>query len=303
MKTINPENWDNRLAQDFPKLSAAIRESIVRWLMGNSEQATSSSSSLEHIEQMREYRYRILQQRYLEVNSTRAFRNLITRLASSVVLRNKIRAWVAVSRDRKRTVIDVLEEVIQELLQGDRHLEEEIKWIAECTANRTLRNAMLLTAAEEYCLRPIQNQPLIAYRFINYMKLTTRGGLTYIPSKESIRIVSHEVINDDNDNFVSLVDYQSNNQENNPQHIQGKEDIQTVVQEQFAQYLESHIGPNAKEWLKLYLQGYKPNEIAQALNLSSQQVFRLREKIAYHAKNIFSSKLHPELISDWLDAS
>ncbi len=63
-----------------------------------------------------EYRLRILRQRYLGVGPERAYRNLMQRLGNLVLLRNKIRTWVALSRDRTSTVVDVLQEVIQELL-------------------------------------------------------------------------------------------------------------------------------------------------------------------------------------------
>lgn len=78
-----------------------------------------SSKELDIAQQAMEYRYRILRQRYLGIARERAYRNLITRLGSLVTLRNKIQTWVALSRDRQRTVLDVLQEVIQELLQSD----------------------------------------------------------------------------------------------------------------------------------------------------------------------------------------
>jgi phenylpropionate dioxygenase-like ring-hydroxylating dioxygenase large terminal subunit len=83
--------------------------------------------------QAMEYRYRILRQRYLGQPQAQAYRHLTNRLSSLVLLRNKIRAFLAFSQDRTSTLVDVLQEVIQELLQRDRYLQQEITWIAQCT--------------------------------------------------------------------------------------------------------------------------------------------------------------------------
>jgi DNA-binding NarL/FixJ family response regulator len=55
--------------------------------------------------------------------------------------------------------------------------------------------------------------------------------------------------------------------------------------------------------LQLYLQGRSPEAIAQQLNLSVKEVYRLREKIAYHAMRVFGLKHQPELVSNWLQTT
>lgn len=115
--------WRKRLAEECPEQNLVNRESIVDWLLGSDLQRFEvlSSKELDIAQQAMEYRYRILRQRYLGIARERAYRNLITRLGSLVTLRNKIQTWVALSRDRQRTVLDVLQEVIQELLQSDNY--------------------------------------------------------------------------------------------------------------------------------------------------------------------------------------
>lgn len=61
----------------------------------------------------------------------------------------------------------------------------QIAPIARCTADPRLRNALLLAATEEYCLRPVCNKPLLVYRFVNYLRRTQRGGLTQVPTLRS----------------------------------------------------------------------------------------------------------------------
>lgn len=171
------QDWRSRLKADCPEQSAATTESIIHWLLGNDLErfALLNPNQLEIARQAMAYRYRILRHRYLGLAPEQAYRHLITRLGSLVLLRQKIRTWVALSRDRQRAVVDVLQEVLQELLHSDRYMQQQMTWIAECTSDVKLRNALLLASTEEYCLRPIRNQPLLVYRFVNYLRRTSRG--------------------------------------------------------------------------------------------------------------------------------
>ncbi len=53
----------------------------------------------------------------------------------------------------------------------------------------------------------------------------------------------------------------------------------------------------------LYLQGQTQEAIASSLNLPIKQVYRLREKISYHAIRVFALKSQPELVASWLQIS
>jgi DNA-binding CsgD family transcriptional regulator len=63
------------------------------------------------------------------------------------------------------------------------------------------------------------------------------------------------------------------------------------------------VGKDAQEWLRLYLLGKTPEEIAQELQLDIKQVYRLREKISYHAIKVFAVKSQPEVVAAWLKTS
>jgi DNA-binding transcriptional regulator LsrR (DeoR family) len=56
----------------------------------------------------------------------------------------------------------------------------------------------------------------------------------------------------------------------------------------------------AASWLQLYLQGITQEAIAEKLNIPIKQVYRLREKVSYHALKVFSAKHNPELVAEWL---
>ncbi len=297
------QKWNSQLCSDFPSQSAASRESIICWLLGTDLERfeTLNPMQMELAQQAMEYRYRILQHRYLGLGSQQAYRHLMQRLGNLVLLRNKIRTWVALSRDRQRTVLDVLQEVIQELLQSDRYMQQQIAWIAECTDDAKLRDSLLFASIEEYCLRPIRNQPLLVYRFINYLRCSQRGGMTQVPSSELIRLVSEEIRTTDSDSPISLLDNHAIDQYQNMQAVVEQQLARAAVKQEFERYLAQKVGPLAVQWLQLYLQGRSQNAIARSLNLEIKQVYRLREKVRYHAVSIFARKHNPELLGNWLN--
>jgi hypothetical protein len=295
-------NWRSLLKAEFPKGSQSAHDSIIKWLLGENparlEEMTPEQRKIA--EQAMDYRYRILRQRYLETPPERAYKNLLNRLGSLFVIRNKISTWISLSRDRHSSVVEVLQEVIQDLLQNDNYMQQQVAWIAQCVSDPRLRNALVLTATEEYCLRPIRNQPLLVYRFVNYQKRTQRGGMTQVPAADFIRLVSEEIAPDDSEGSVSLLDNEAISQYQDEQMLREQRELRTDIAEKFSAYLEEKVDPDAAEWLKLYLQGKTQEAIAQMLNLPIKQVYRLREKVNYHAVRVFSQKAQPELVTEWL---
>ncbi|NMG18418.1 HetZ-related protein 2 [Brasilonema bromeliae] len=299
------QDWRKRLETECPEQSVANRESIVKWLVGSDLDRFEilNSKELDIAKQAMEYRYKILRQRYLGIARERAYRNLITRLGSLVTLRHKIQTWIALSRDRQRTVLDVLQEVIQELLQSDNYIQQQMISISECTTDTRLKNALLFASVEEYCLRPVRNQPLLAYRFVNYLRRTQRGGLTQVPTQDLVRLVSEEILTDDSENRVNLVDTQAVAEYQEAQEIEEQQALRKTVQQEFEDYLQENLGLEAVEWLRLYLQGKPQDEIAKKLNKPIKEVYRLREKISYHAVRVFALKGKSELVDSWLAIS
>lgn len=300
--------WRNRLANECPSQSHASRESIVKWLLGTDTERFDGLDfkELEIQKQAMEYRWRILTQRYLGVSREKAYRNLITRLGSLATLRHRIQTWISLSRDRQRTVLNVLEEVLQELLQSDKYMQKQMVSIASWTKDSRLSNALLFASMEEYCLRPVHNQPLLAYRFVNYLKRTQRGGLTQVPSSDMVRLVSEEILTDDSDNRVSLLDDQAIAEYQEAQEKEEQQSLRLTVQTEFENYLRENLeeqGEDAVKWLQLYLQGKSQDEISKKLNKSAKEVYRLREKISYHAVRVFALKGKPELVESWLKIS
>ncbi|MEB3292004.1 MAG: HetZ-related protein 2 [Synechococcales bacterium] len=295
------QDWHNRLQTELPRSSSA-HGGIIQWLLGENPQRLEAlePTQLEIAKQAMDYRYRILQERYLNAPPERAYRNLLQRLSGVFLLRNKIRTWISLSRDRQRTVVDVLQEVIQELLQQDSYLQQQTRWIAQCTDDLRLRNALVLTATEEYCLRPIRNQPLLMYRFVNYLRRSQRGGMTQVPTADFIRLVSEEIGADESEGSVSLLDGQAIADYQEEQAQIEQQELRQAVVNQLMIYLEDKVGPEASDWLRLYLQGQTQEAIAERLNLPIKQVYRLREKVSYHAMKVFAPKKQSELVLEWL---
>ncbi|MBE9039294.1 HetZ-related protein 2 [Oscillatoriales cyanobacterium LEGE 11467] len=299
------QKWLERLQTDYPDASRTTHEGVVRWSVGeNSDRLNQlSDRALEIVLQSMEFRYSILQQRYLGVTPDTAYQNLIRRLGGLVLLRNKIRTWVALSRDRHRSVINVVQEIVQELLNSDRYLQQQMAWISQCTRNERLRNSLLLASVEEYCLRPIRNQPLLVYRFLNYLRRSGRGGLTQFPTKDLIRLVSAEVGTPEREDSINLVDAQTLTQYEDRQAWEERQVLRLKVQQEFETYLEENVDPIAAKWLRLYLQGYTQEAIASTLEIPISKIYRLREKVGYHAIRVFALKQSPDLVSNWLETS
>ncbi len=279
--------WEHKLKSEC--VCDAKRESIICWLLGSDlnrfEQINSEELAIA--KQGMEYRYQILQRRYLGVEPTKAYHNLTTRLLSLVLLRNKIQTWVALGRDRTSTVTDVLQEVIQNLLISDRYMQAQMIWIAQSTTDRRLQNALLFASLEEYCLRPVRNQPLVFYRFVNYLHHIQRGGLTQVPKNEPLKLVGEEIPTEDSERQLSILDNHAVTEYLKAQITWEQQILRSEVKQKLSQYLAENLGPEAVNWLELYLQGKSQSAIAQTLNLPIQQVYRLREKIQYHVSRNF----------------
>ena len=309
MTTVDEELekfWRSQLAIDYPQLEQDDRESILCWLLGEkrTELNTLSIETLEPVKRGFEFRYHILGQRYLAFSSTQAYRNLINRLGSIVVLRQKISAWVSLSRDRRRAVTDILQEIIQQMLTSDRYLQGQLSWIAKCTPNQRLRDTLLFATLEEYCLRPIRNQqPLLVYRFINFLHQSQRVGVTQVPNTEILQAISLEVRSPDGESMINVLDVKTNQEYCEIQRKQEQLSLTHQVKNEFSTYLQQQVGAESATWLQLYSLGYSQEEIAKQMGLSIKIVYRLREKVAYHAIRSFASKINPELVSKWLEIS
>jgi DNA-binding CsgD family transcriptional regulator len=297
--------WKLRFQLDYSDWNTATQEGVLGWLMGDNSERIERLSDRQYqiVQQSMEFRYAILRQRYLGVSPESAYQHLIRRLSSLVMLRNKIQTWVSLSRDRRRTVVDVVQEIVQELLKSDRYLQQQMQWIAQCTTEPRLRNALLLASLEEYCLRPIRNQPLLSYRFVNYLRRSQKGGLTQVPTQELVRIVSSEIGEAEAEDSMNLLDTQTVGEYEAQQAWEEQQALRLDVQQEFETYLAQKVDPMAAQWLKLYLQGRSQEAIAERLKIPIEKVYRLREKVSYHAVRVFAFKHSPELVANWLGTS
>jgi macrodomain Ter protein organizer (MatP/YcbG family) len=296
--------WQKQLATDLPDQSAATHQAVTQWLVGEPERFDQmSANEVKLAKNAMDYRYRIFLSRYWGLSPEYAYKRLLQKLGGLFLIRSKVRTWIALSRDRKRAVKDVLQEVIQEMLQSDRHMQQQTQWISQCTTRSSLRNLLVLATIEEYCLRPIRNQPLLVYRFVNYLRRSQRGGMTQVPSAELIQLISEEIGTSEAEGTLSLLDFEALDRYEAQKDFEAQQSARQVVKQQFADYLHEKLGETAVQWLDLHLQGYTQDHIAQQLQLSVREAYRLREKVSYHAIRIFTIKEQPDLVFTWLKTS
>lgn len=299
------EDWLSRLQTDNPGQPEGVYLSIVNWLLGEAPERLEmlSADDFAIARQAIEYRYRIFLQRYWHASPEMGYRRLIKRLSSLFLVRSKVSTWIALSRDRRRTVVDVIQEVIQEMMRSDRHLVQQFRWISTCTHNSRLRNLLMLASVEEYCLRPIRNQPLVVYRFVNYLRRSQKGGMTQVPTGEMIRLISEEITGEDGDDSISLLDVQALDRYQDEQTMLEQAQQRHTIKTSFMAYLNRNLDDTAAQWLELHLKGCSQEQISRILNLPIQQVYRLREKVSYHALRIFALKEQPTMVLSWLKTS
>ena len=116
-------------------------------------------------------------------------------------------------------------------------------------------------------------------------------------------MVSEEIATDSDDTALSLLDVQAMVDYQAQQDDLQQKVARQEVKQQFSSYLHEKLDATAAEWLELYLQGHSQDAIAQKLSMPVQKVYRLREKVSYHAIQVFTLKEQPDLIFAWLKTS
>ncbi|MFM7787781.1 MAG: hypothetical protein ACKO90_06300, partial [Microcystis panniformis] len=115
-----------------------------------------------------------------------------------------------------------------------------------------------------------------------------KSGITNVPREEMIRIISDEISGDEGENNLSLLDQNAIAIYEDQRTSQEAQIQRAKVQESFARYLEENVSREAVTWFNLYLGGENQYAIAKAMNIPVQQIYRLREKVGYHAIKVFA---------------
>ncbi|MCV3215064.1 hypothetical protein OGM63_16355 [Plectonema radiosum NIES-515] len=97
----------------------------------------------------------------------------------------------------------------------------------------------------------VRNQPLLVYRFVNYLRRTQYGGLTQVPGSDLIRLVSEEILTDDNENRVNLADNQAIAEYLEAQQLEEQQVLRHAVKQEFETYLQENLGQDAVQGLRL----------------------------------------------------
>lgn len=161
--------WLSRLNDDRLPQSQSEKENIVQWLLKDVDWNHLTLEQKVIAQQRCLNRYQILKQRYLNGSAIQVYRNLIYRLSSVVVLSHSQKSGMSGNPDAQRTLLNVIQRIIQEMLTED-DLVKEMLEIAQCTRDESLRDRLLLASIEEYCLRCVDHQPLLVHRFYDYLR-------------------------------------------------------------------------------------------------------------------------------------
>lgn len=170
--------WQARLLRDYPQQTSENRQSIARWLLGENlaELDRATPNEIAIFARVLDRRYKILRKRYLGIEPVSAYRHLIERLSLLMMSCPRSRRWIIASRDRHQAALQLIEKVVRELLTGDSYIQDQLDWIARCTQDMQLRNALLLASLEEYCYRSIKDKPLLIHRAIDMLFVTMFGN-------------------------------------------------------------------------------------------------------------------------------
>lgn len=144
--------WQTRLLKDYPQQDAQTRRSIICWLLDDKIQPFTPFSNRLVININR--RYQILQQRYLYIESTQAYANLVEQLLSSMTNLD----LGCQERHQQRVMVGKTQKILQELLAQDA-IQRKIVRIAKYTTNSQLRKAFLLAELEEFLKRRHSSSP------------------------------------------------------------------------------------------------------------------------------------------------
>lgn len=169
--------WESRLKREYPKQRLDRRESIIRWLIGNQLESLEplSGDRFASLYPTLEYRYRILQQHYLEVKPEIAYHRFLDRLGSAIVAQPQVRCWIRQNPSYQKGVVDLLAQSVEYLLSEDDYIGEQTLQIAQCTEDIHLRNALLLATLEEYCLCVVNGQPRVIRYLIAFLDRQNPG--------------------------------------------------------------------------------------------------------------------------------
>jgi hypothetical protein len=167
--------WEHRLSIACANQTKTDQISILNWLLGADRDRWDrfDDKQLAIVCAGLDYRFGILDRRYLDVSPPLAYKNLMERLGSFPAIRKAIVNHVRVQIDIDRQIVGTLETAIQDLLQHDRYLHQQIVWIRQCTAVPSLRDALLLANIEAYSLRNINDRPLLSAKICEHQHLAT----------------------------------------------------------------------------------------------------------------------------------
>ncbi len=157
--------WKNRILVDFPQ----DPDSITAWLFGQPSANYSALSSHQLTQQM-DYRYRILQKRYLKTSAQEGYKQLVRRLSVIIVEYPPIAQKLSQKSNYHGFILSLTQSILAEIVHYDLEAQRTIKWIGQLTSDTRLQEILLLASLEAYCSRLVNDQPVIIHRLREFLQ-------------------------------------------------------------------------------------------------------------------------------------
>ncbi|ACK72481.1 hypothetical protein PCC7424_4109 [Gloeothece citriformis PCC 7424] len=186
--------WESCLLEQC-KLNSTQRRGVIRWLLGeNTDQIENlSQEELASAVQGINNRYRILQNHYLGVTPEQAYRHLFNRFGTAMMKYSLVRHWLKASPEHQKIMIKTFEGMIEQILRVDPYLRGSQNKIALCVEDTSLRNALLLTTIEEYCLVSINNHPLLLHLLSHFLHDLRNKQQISLSQNKFLQLLTREI--------------------------------------------------------------------------------------------------------------
>ncbi len=162
--------WHRRIHRKLPQCQQKNQQSILKWLLGEDLERFKLMNELELARADRDMNCRLnILRNYLDIEQNQAYRHLLDRFGSAIVKDSFLRQLLRFHQLDSYITAESLLKTSKIVIQHSDYIRKQIAWIAQCSGNIELRNALLLTSLEEYCLRSLGNRTVLSHYLSEFL--------------------------------------------------------------------------------------------------------------------------------------
>jgi hypothetical protein len=106
---------------------------------------------------------------YLGVEPIVAYRHLLSRLGLCLLTHAPLCSWLLGGRERQKTLLNVLQALVESLLVSNPSLKGDMRAIAHLSLDPEERDALFLTHLEAYCCQSIGVRPRLLFLLRDFL--------------------------------------------------------------------------------------------------------------------------------------